>query len=462
MKYREKLDDLVISYLKKENRDIEINDYLKDCFLSKLENFSKKNQIDIKIIHPHLADAFKGIQDNENFDKGNENRNSILIFDDFDYGQDNQITNVEIKNGNHWFPFKQNKFKYLNDKSLSLLNDFIESKMEYQDISFKSDNSDKVFEALKNYEINDIINFFIPQCNNNFINKINNTYKDRNISIKDIYSLKKILSSQQFRDSYINRINKDIEKINGDEAFCKIEYLSIIVIGQSGAGKSTLINGMLNEELAKTGGPEIVTLKNETFKSKKMPFLRLIDTRGIELNKENGPDATLMKCINYINQEKNRIDNENTNNYNDYVHCIWYCISNNGISKKELVIIEKLKKAKNNIPIILVFTNAQNSEIYENVEKVTKEKFKDIKLLAVRAKKIEDDIDTFGLNDLLNETLNVCKDNIKGYLYKKIRQICYTKIIDNFNLFALYFNKVNIGIIYFLYENMKKKDQKKK
>jgi len=189
---------------------------------------------------------------------------------------------------------------------------------------------------------------------------------------------------------------------------------------------------MLNEELAKTGGPEIVTLKNETFKSKKMPFLRLIDTRGIELNKENGPDATLMKCINYINQEKNRIDNENTNNYNDYVHCIWYCISNNGISKKELVIIEKLKKAKNNIPIILVFTNAQNSEIYENVEKVTKEKFKDIKLLAVRAKKIEEDIDTFGLNDLLIETLNVCKDNIKGYLYKKIRQISYTKIIDNF------------------------------
>jgi len=80
----------------------------------------------------------------------------------------------------------------------------------------------------------------------------------------------------------------------------------------------------------------------------------------------------------------------------------------------------------------LVFTNVQNSEIYENVEKVTKEKFKDIKLLAVRAKKIEEDIDTFGLNDLLIETLSTCKNNIKGNLYKKIREICFSKIIDIF------------------------------
>ena len=80
----------------------------------------------------------------------------------------------------------------------------------------------------------------------------------------------------------------------------------------------------------------------------------------------------------------------------------------------------------------MVFTNVQNSEIYENVEKVTKEKFKDIKLLAVRAKKIEEDIDTFGLNDLLIETLCTCKNNIKGNLYKKIREICFSKIIDIF------------------------------
>ena len=439
MKYRESLDTIIKEFLEKtekeeekekKERDKEINDYLKDCFLTKLEKFSKKYRIDIKIIHPQLIDSFKEIQDTENFEKGNENINSIKIFDDFDYGQDNQINNVENKNGDHWLPFQQNRFKYLNDKSLSLLKDFMENKMEYQDIYFKFDNSEKVFAALKMYEKNDLINFFKSQ-KNYFINDIiNNTYNN-NIRINDIYSFKKlILSSKQFENDYINKINKEIEIINGNETFCKIEYFSVIVIGQSGVGKSTLINGMLNEELPETGGPEIVTLENKSYKSKKMPFLRLIDTRGIELNIENGPDKIYENAINYIYQEKNRIENENNNNYSDYIHCIWYCFSNNGISEKEIDIIQKLKYKENSIPIILVYTNAQNIEIYEDVQKKIIGKFKNIKLIAVRAKKVDDDIGTFGLNDLLNETLNECKNSIKGNLYKNIRKICLSRIID--------------------------------
>ena len=388
MKYREKLDDLVISNLKENSRDMEINDYLKDCFLLKLEKFAKKYQIDVKIIHPHLNYSFKEIQDEENFDKGNENESSILIFDDFNYGQENQIKIVKSINGYRWFPFKQNKFKYLNNNSLSLLNDFMENKVEYQNICFKNANSDKIFEALNNYELNDLKNFFDSK-KIIFINEINDTYKEKNIKINDIYSLKKIiLSSKQFEDAYINKINKEIEIINRNETFCKIEYLSVIVIGQSGVGKSTLINGMLNEELAKRGGPEIVTKENEPFKSKNMPFLRLIDTRGIELNIENGPNNILRNAINYINQEKSRIENENRNNYSDYIHCIWYCVSNNGISEKEIEIIQKLKNIENSIPIILVYTNAQNEEIYKSVNLKIKEKFKDINLVAVRAKKL--------------------------------------------------------------------------
>ena len=86
----------------------------------------------------------------------------------------------------------------------------------------------------------------------------------------------------------------------------------------------------------------------------------------------------------------------------------------------------------NSIPIISVYTNALNKERYEEVKRTIEEKFGNIKLIAVRAKKIEDDICTFGLDNLLNETLNICKKSIKGNLYKNIRKICSLKIIDIF------------------------------
>jgi len=62
-----------------------------------------------------------------------------------------------------------------------------------------------------------------------------------------------------------------------------------MLVGKSGVGKSTLINGVLKlekGEKAKTGTGQFITIKYEPYKSDSVPFLRLIDTRGIELNKK--------------------------------------------------------------------------------------------------------------------------------------------------------------------------------
>jgi ABC-type Mn2+/Zn2+ transport system ATPase subunit len=48
-------------------------------------------------------------------------------------------------------------------------------------------------------------------------------------------------------------LNNIADEIKGDLAFCKINYLTIIVIGKHEAGKSTLINSVLKVEKAETG-----------------------------------------------------------------------------------------------------------------------------------------------------------------------------------------------------------------
>ena len=60
-----------------------------------------------------------------------------------------------------------------------------------------------------------------------------------------------------------------------------------MLVGQSGVEKSILINIFLKlkgKEAASTGTRKYVTTQIKYYMSKEIPYLRLIDTRGIELN----------------------------------------------------------------------------------------------------------------------------------------------------------------------------------
>ena len=63
-----------------------------------------------------------------------------------------------------------------------------------------------------------------------------------------------------------------------------------MLLGKSGVGKSTLINQFLKlkQKKAKTGTGKYQKVLTEIYTSKYVPFLRLVDTRGIELNKGFG------------------------------------------------------------------------------------------------------------------------------------------------------------------------------
>ena len=113
-----------------------------------------------------------------------------------------------------------------------------------------------------------------------------------------------------------------------------------MIIGQVGTGKSTLINSLLKlkgRERAPEGYGRICTMKDtQIYKSKEVPYLRLIDTRGIELNEKFDVFAVGLRACEFI---KNQLIQ---NNINDFVHCIWYCVSSYKFQSEEKRLINKL------------------------------------------------------------------------------------------------------------------------
>ncbi len=93
----------------------------------------------------------------------------------------------------------------------------------------------------------------------------------------------------------------------------------------------------------------IETTKPFKYENKKIPFLKLIDTRGIEIQEEYGViniSEEIIKIIKdhnelekYKEEEfdfyKNREKEKNNLNCNDYVQCVWYCVTGSSMEKEE-------------------------------------------------------------------------------------------------------------------------------
>ena len=296
------IDDLLI-----EKKEIDIKNHLDDCFLTKLEKFSKEKGINIEIIHPPISKVEAPVNFDEEFDKGNIEQKSIKLVDNFDFNDSEENFSIPPGPGNieekNWYPVQQKRWKYLNSNSQNLLNDFLNNNMIYQDYYFNKKDNDIVLNSLKDYERNDLINFFDSKKKLLIIEKINRVFMNKYIYQSNA-TISQITTSKEFKDIYINKIKNEVNKIKKEINFCRIDYLSIIVMGKSGVGKSSLINGMIKEKLAKTGLGDKVTIIDTPYKSNSIPFLRLYDTRGIELNKDYGPDKILQNTFDIIKTKK--------------------------------------------------------------------------------------------------------------------------------------------------------------
>ena len=305
--------------------------------------------------------------------------------------------------------------KYNIDALMDILNDFI-NKQNIQESKFeKNDPKDSTYNQLKNIEKEELIKYF-DEKKTIFLKKIKNYFEKVEFHyLNDM--VKELLSLENGKEIYKQRIKYQIDDINEIEDSFKINYLTVMLLGKSGVGKSTLINSFLKlsqKEKAKTGTGNFQTIDIKSYQSNSLPFLRLVDTRGIELNVKYGADAIKKDAENFIQNQMS------SNNINNFVHCFWYCITGNRFEKAEMELLTALRGSygENKIPIIIVYTQATDDNTIEEMAHHIKESHIDgefIKVLAERKKLTNGNyLNSFGLSELLSETLKKCKKALKG------------------------------------------------
>ena len=227
-----------------------------------------------------------------------------------------------------------------------------------------------------------------------------------------------------------------------DILFKKIDYLTIIITGRTGVGKSALINALLKEYLAREDMKDIVTTKPCKYESKNVTFLKLIDTRGIEIGKEYGIhniSEEIIKIINNPNElekykkEKglsNFIEEKKPLNCNDYVQCVFYCVTGSSIESEEIDFINKIKLQKNKVPIIIVYTMSQDEDNMEKMKNQVYDNFKDIPYIEVLSKD-GSGIKSFVLDKLINKNIEQCKHAFGSRTFDEMRQEINKTIIKN-------------------------------
>ena len=80
-----------------------------------------------------------------------------------------------------------------------------------------------------------------------------------------------------------------------------------------------------------------------------------------------------------------------------------------------------VKNNSSNIPLIVVFTNSNMKNDVENVKKQINTLFPDMKFISVLGRRTQD-IPSFGLDDLLNMTLNTIKSKEQNDIYDEVKK----------------------------------------
>ena len=166
----------------------------------------------------------------------------------------------------------------------------------------------------------------------------------------------------------VRQLIKDLIKEN------EVKYLNLQIIGKTGVGKSTLVNAILGENVAEEKKGQPCTMETKCYESKKYDFIRIYDTRGIEISKNFDVEKLFNETLKDIKEKCEK------NEPNDLIHCLLYCFTGTRFEKEEGEIIAKLRKTYEGkkLSIIIVYTQDVGEEEEESfkqsINKIIEEK----------------------------------------------------------------------------------------
>ena len=260
-------------------------------------------------------------------------------------------------------------------------------------------------------------------------------YIKENLADYDTRKLEKVINEVFKEEKMSDLIEVRVKEfINQMKFETHTSYFNILVIGSTGVGKSTLINSVLkldenSENYAKTGIGQPITLGEPKFYiSEKVKGLKLWDSQGIDKSGYNIKE--LKKSVtNLINT------NAENNNPDNFIHCIWYCVTGHRFEEIERDFLIDLMKIYHDetLPIIIAYTQCTSEEVGEKmkkeIEKICEEQKRKIKVILVLAKDTSMGrkenptiIHNFGIDNLLKNSFEKIEGAVQSACFHSIRE----------------------------------------
>ena len=205
----------------------------------------------------------------------------------------------------------------------------------------------------------------------------------------------------------------------------EIKHLNILLVGPSGVGKSFLINTILKLEKdikAETRASKPTTKSFNLYESEKIPNIRLIDSRGIEKGNYNA-EVLVKEITKYVEEQ------ELSGNPDNFIHCIWYCLTGTRFEDIEEETLKKLSSIYDDskLPIIVVYTQAIIPDYYNAIHEEVKKIKNDIEYIPVVAQDIKLSDDSFikskNIDILLIKSLEKAKNAVYSSVFSALKKI---------------------------------------